>query len=51
MINIPSVDLADFISDDPTRKLKFVNEIGTAYEEIGFVSLKNHFLDPGRRFV
>jgi len=44
MNNIPSVDLADFLSDDPKRKEKFVNEIGQAYEEIGFVSLKNHFL-------
>ena len=44
MNNIPSVDLADFLSDDPKRKQKFVNEIGSAYEEIGFVSLKNHFL-------
>lgn len=44
MNNIPSVDLADFLSDDPQRKQKFVNEIGTAYEEIGFVALKNHFL-------
>lgn len=45
MTNIPSVDLADFLSDDIKRKQKFVNEIGKAYEEIGFVSLKNHFLD------
>ncbi len=45
MTNIPSVDLADFLSDDPKRKQKFINEIGQAYEEIGFVSLKNHFLD------
>lgn len=45
MNNIPSVDLADFISGDALRKQKFVNEIGRAYEEIGFVSLKNHFLD------
>ena len=44
MNNIPSVDLADFLSDDPKRKQKFVDEIGSAYEEIGFVSLKNHFL-------
>ena len=44
MKNIPSVDLADFLSDDPQRKQKFVNEIGKAYEEIGFVALKNHFL-------
>jgi isopenicillin N synthase-like dioxygenase len=44
MNNIPSVDLADFLSDDPQRKQKFVNEIGKAYEEIGFVALKSHFL-------
>ena len=44
MNNIPSVDLADFLSDDPQRKQKFVNQIGKAYEEIGFVALKNHFL-------
>ncbi|PZD79198.1 isopenicillin N synthase family oxygenase [Mesonia sp. K7] len=42
--NIPSVDLADFLSEDSDRKNKFVKEIGKAYEEIGFVSLKNHFL-------
>ncbi|MAN26577.1 MULTISPECIES: isopenicillin N synthase family dioxygenase [Mesonia] len=42
--NIPSVDLADFLSKDPKRKQKFVDKIGKAYEEIGFVSLKNHFL-------
>ena len=45
MNNIPSVDLADFLSEDPKRKQKFVQEIGSAYEDIGFVSLKNHFLD------
>ncbi|KUF43339.1 isopenicillin N synthase family oxygenase [Myroides marinus] len=45
MQNIPSVDLRDFLSDDPVRKQKFVNEIGQAYEEIGFVALKGHFLD------
>ena len=45
MQNIPSVNLRDFLSDDPVRKQKFVNEIGQAYEEIGFVALKGHFLD------
>ena len=44
MNNIPSVDLADFISGDPVRKQQFVNDLGKAYEEIGFVSLRNHFL-------
>lgn len=41
---IPSVDLNDFLSEDPERKQKFVNEIGKAYEDIGFVALKSHFL-------
>jgi isopenicillin N synthase-like dioxygenase len=45
MQKITSVDLRDFLSDDPARKQKFVNEIGKAYEEIGFVALKGHFLD------
>lgn len=45
MQNIPSVDLRDFISDDPKRKQKFVDQIGKAFEEIGFVALKGHFLD------
>ncbi len=44
MKNIPSVDLTDFLSNDPKRKQKFVNEIGKAYSEIGFVALKGHFL-------
>ena len=45
MQNIPSVDLADFLSEDPKRKEKFVNEIGAAFEDIGFVALKGHFLE------
>ena len=45
MDRIPSVNLSDFVSGDPVRKQKFVNEIGKAYEEIGFVALKGHFLD------
>jgi isopenicillin N synthase-like dioxygenase len=45
MNKIPSVNLADFLSNDKTRKQKFINEIGHAYENIGFVALKGHFLD------
>ena len=41
---IPSVDLTDFTSDDPILKQKFVTEIGLAFEQIGFVALKGHFL-------
>tara|TARA_R110001606_G_scaffold71702_2_gene165115 strand:+ start:842 stop:1792 length:951 start_codon:yes stop_codon:yes gene_type:complete len=41
---VPSVDLSDFLSDDPKRKQKFIDEIGKAFEEIGFVALSGHFL-------
>lgn len=44
MNTIPSVNLQDFISDDKHRKASFVKAIGEAYESIGFVSLKGHFL-------
>ncbi|WP_340198545.1 isopenicillin N synthase family dioxygenase [Ascidiimonas sp. W6] len=45
MNKIPSVNLHDFLSEDSERKERFVNEIGNAYETIGFVALKGHFLD------
>ena len=45
MSKVPSVNLADFLSNDESRKQKFINEIGHAYETIGFVALKGHFLD------
>jgi isopenicillin N synthase-like dioxygenase len=41
---IPSLDLADFTSGDATRKAKFVQDLGAAYNNIGFVALKNHGL-------
>lgn len=44
MKNIPSVNLADFLSENQSKKEKFIHEIGEAYEEIGFVALKGHFL-------
>ena len=45
MHNIPSVNLLDFLSGDEARKQKFVNDLGKAYEDIGFVALSGHFLD------
>jgi isopenicillin N synthase-like dioxygenase len=41
---IPSLDLADFYAGDPERKKKFVAELGAAYNNIGFVAIRNHFL-------
>lgn len=41
-MNIPVVDLSDFTSGDAARKQDFVNALGKAYEEVGFVAVKNH---------
>ncbi len=44
MSAIPSVDLRDYLAGDPGKKEKFVQDIGLAFEEIGFVALSGHFL-------
>lgn len=41
---IPSLDLADFTSNDPNRKSNFVKKLGEAYNTIGFVAIRNHYL-------
>ncbi len=41
---VPSLDLADFMSGDPAKKKKFVADLGAAYNNIGFVAIKNHGL-------
>lgn len=41
-MTIPVVDLSDFLSGDESSKQKFVQELGKAYEEVGFVAVKNH---------
>ena len=42
MKTIPSLDLIDFTKKD--KKSNFIKEIGKAYENIGFVSIKNYGL-------
>jgi isopenicillin N synthase-like dioxygenase len=42
MITIPVVNLADFISGDEKKKAAFVQQLGKAYEDVGFVAVKNH---------
>lgn len=39
---IPVVDLAEFLSGEPQKKQQFVQQLGKAYEEVGFVAVKNH---------
>ncbi|HCW08100.1 MAG TPA: flavonol synthase [Cytophagales bacterium] len=41
---IPSLDLAHFTGEDPTKKQKFVEALGEAYNNIGFVAIRNHYL-------
>lgn len=41
---IPSLDLADFTSGDSAKRQKFVQDLGNAYNQIGFVAIKNHGL-------
>ncbi len=44
---VPSLDLADFTGNDPEKKKKFVAALGEAYNNIGFVAIRNHFLSDG----
>jgi len=39
---IPVVDLDDFLKGDSKKKAAFVENLGKAYEEVGFVAVKNH---------
>ena len=39
---IPVVDLQDFLCNDAAKKAAFVDQLGKAYEDIGFVAVKNH---------
>ena len=41
---IPSLDLNDFTHGTAETKAKFVADLGQAYENIGFVAIKNHGL-------
>ncbi|TAE98084.1 MAG: hypothetical protein EAZ80_06845 [Runella slithyformis] len=41
---IPSLDISDFTSGNAALKAQFVQDLGTAFNDIGFVSIKNHGL-------
>lgn len=41
---IPSLDLADFKEGDENSRANFVKALGEAYQNIGFVAIKNHGL-------
>lgn len=39
---IPSVDLSKFVSGDAEKRAEFVQELGKAFHEVGFVAVSNH---------
>lgn len=41
---VPSLDLADYVHGTEEKRKAFVEELGEAYTNIGFVSIKNHGL-------
>ena len=45
MQKIPQADLGNFLSKNPNEQKAFVENIGNAFQEIGFLALKGHFLD------
>lgn len=46
---IPSLDLSDFHRGNSSSKERFVETLGTAYNNIGFVAIRNHFLTAEMR--
>lgn len=42
---IPSLDLKNFYGSNPSLKSHFVSDLGTAFRSIGFVAIRNHFLE------
>ena len=45
-INIPRLDLNDYIAGTPDQKKRFSDEIGKAYNDTGFVTIANHGMTP-----
>jgi isopenicillin N synthase-like dioxygenase len=39
------LDLADFTHGNESQKMQFVHDLGKAYEDIGFVAIRNHGVD------
>lgn len=43
---IPVVDLSQFVQGDEKERAEFVQQIGHAFHDIGFVGVKNHGINP-----
>ena len=44
-VNIPRLDLDDYIKGTPKQKKQFSDAIGKAFNETGFVTISNHGMD------
>jgi len=44
-VNIPRLDLNNYVDGSPEQQKKFSDEIGKAFNETGFVTITNHGLD------
>jgi isopenicillin N synthase-like dioxygenase len=42
---VPKLDLADFTHGNEEQRQKFVQQLGNAYEDIGFIAIRNHGAD------
>ncbi|MCB9668601.1 MAG: isopenicillin N synthase family oxygenase [Alphaproteobacteria bacterium] len=45
-MHLPTVSFADWTSDDPSRRARFVRNLGTGLEELGFVCVEDPGIDP-----
>lgn len=45
-VNIPRLDLNDYIHGTPEQKRKFSDDLGKAYQETGFATIANHGMTP-----
>ena len=46
---VPTVDYHDFISRDPHKRTQFIQDLGDAFSQIGFVIVKNHGVSEALR--
>lgn len=45
-VNIPRLDLNDYVYGTPEQKKKFSDDLGKAYNDTGFVTIANHGMTP-----
>jgi isopenicillin N synthase-like dioxygenase len=41
-MNIPQLDLANFLQEDDSIRKQFIQDLGSAFENVGFVAVVNH---------